>query len=456
MNKKNKLESESIGKLLLSLSLPAILGQLVSLIYNLVDRIYIGHMSEVGGLALTGVGITAPLILMIAAFAQLIGMGGVPLASIKMGEHKKEEGERILGNSFSALAICSVILMIIFFVFMTPLLKLFGASTETLDYAYQYLEIYVLGTPFVMMTIGMNPYITGQGFATKGMMTVSIGAIINILLDPIFIFTFSMGVKGAALATIISQAISAIWVLYFLSGKKTLLKLRKKNFAISSKILIPMIKLGLSPFIMTITESLLIISFNANLQHYVGDVGVGAMTILSSCMQFVFLPLSGLTQGAQPITSYNYGAENVERVKDSFKYLFIISVTYSCLIWLAMMIFPGFFASLFTSDQAIIRASSYGLRIYIAGAFALGVQISCQQTFIALGNAKSSLFLAILRKIILLIPLIYILPHFLTKKYAAILIAEPISDIVAAGVTAYMFFKEFKILILEMKYRKLN
>ncbi len=449
MSRINKLETGNIKRLLFSMALPAIIGQLVSLIYNVVDRIYIGHIEGIGGDALTGVGVTMPLLIVVSAFAILIGMGGAPLASIKMGEKNNEAAENIMGNSLASLILLSIIIMALLYTFSEKLLVLFGASPTTLPFAMDYMKIYLLGTIFVQIAIGMNTFITAQGFAKTSMLTVSIGAVINIILDPIFIYALGMNVKGAALATVISQAISAFWVMRFLLGENTVLKLKKENLKLNKNILLPIISLGASPFIMNITEGFIIIAFNSSLQKYGGDSAVGAMTIMSACMSFMFLPLSGLTQGAQPIMSYNYGAKNYDRLSETFKYLFISCVVYSSLFCAAVVGFPGFFASLFTSDRAIIEASTTGLRIFMAGSFALGVQIACQQTFIALGNAKTSLFLAVLRKIILLIPLIYILPMFIPNKTIAVILAEPISDIVAATTTGILFYKEFSRILKE-------
>lgn len=452
MEERNPLGTENVKSLLFSLAIPAIIGQLVSLLYNMVDRMYIGHIPEVGGNALTGLGVTAPLLIIISAFSVLVGMGGAPRASIKMGEKDNKSAEEIMGNCFITLIVISVILTIFFLIFNEKLLVLFGASEKTLPYALEYMKIYTLGTIFVQLAIGMNPFISSQGFAKISMITVSIGAVVNIILDPIFIYGFKMDVKGAALATVISQAISAIWVIHFLKGEKTNLKLRKENFKIDKRIMGPVLLLGLSPFVMQVTESFIIIAFNANLQKYGGDVAVGAMTILSAAMQFTFLPLSGLTQGAQPIMSYNYGAKNKGRMKETFEYLCISTVTYSILFWLFIMVLPGLFSKLFTSDKAIIGMATQGLRIYMGGAFALGVQIACQQTFIALGNAKTSLFLALLRKVFLLIPLVLILPKFMSNKVFAVFLAEPISDIIAATVTGILFYREFSSTLSKINF----
>ena len=450
MSEENRLGTDNVKKLLFSLAIPAIIGQLVSLLYNMVDRMYIGHIPKIGGEALTGVGVTAPLLIIISAFSVLVGIGGAPRASIKMGKKDNKAAEAIMGNCFVTLILISVVLTVFLLMFNEKLLIMFGASENTLPYALEYMKIYILGTVFVQVAVGMNPFISSQGFAKISMITVSIGAIINIVLDPIFIYGFKMGVKGAALATVLSQLISAIWVIGFLKGNRTNLKLKKENFKIDRDIIEPVLMLGLSPFVMQITESFIIIAFNSSLQKYGGDVAVGAMTILSAAMQFTFLPLSGLTQGAQPIMSYNYGARNKERMKETFKYLSISTVIYSTLFWLLFMIAPQLFSKLFTNDKAIIDMATQGLRIYMAGAFALGVQIACQQTFIALGNARVSLFLALLRKVFLLIPLVLILPKFLSNKVFAVFLAEPISDIIAATVTGILFYRDFSVTLRNM------
>ena len=451
MKNENKLGTGNIKKLFISMAFPAIVGQLVSLLYNLVDRIYIGHIPEIGGDALAGVGVTAPVIIIISAFAYLIGAGGAPLASIKMGQGKKEEAEKIMGNAFFSLVVLSFIIMAFILIFMDDILYLFGVSDTTFQYAKGYMVIYTLGTVFVMITLGMNSFITAQGFAKTAMLTVSIGAIINIVLDPILMFGFNLNVKGAALATIISQGISALWVLKFMTGKDTSLRLKKENFKLDKDIMLKTVQLGMSPFVMNVTESFIMIAFNTSLLKYVGDSAVGAMTIMSSCMMMLFLPLSGLTQGAQPILSYNFGARNKNRVQETFKILLISCFGYATTLWLLFQLFPDFFARFFTSNPEIIELAAKGLRIYMAGAFAMGVQIACQQTFISMGNARTSLFLAVLRKIILLLPLIYILPRFIDDKFFAIILAEPISDIVASTVTAFVFYFGFKEVMKQLK-----
>ena len=449
-NQTEELGTSSVGKLLFKLAIPAIIAQIINLLYNLVDRMYIGHIPNVGKLALTGVGVCLPLIMLISAFAALVSMGAAPRASIFLGKGENDNAERTLGNSFSLLIIISMIITIVFFLFSKDLLLLFGASENTIDFAVSYMKIYSLGTIFVQLTLGLNAFISAQGFAKVSMMTVLIGAVCNIILDPIFIFVFKMGVSGAALATIISQSLSMIWILFFLTGKKTTLKIKKKNLRLSKEIVLPSIALGLAPFIMQSTESLLAICFNSSLLKYGGDIAVGAMTILTSVMQFSMLPLNGLTQGGQPIISYNYGAKNPERVKKAFKILFISCVTYSFVLWLLAMLIPKAFILIFNNDIELISFTVPALRIYMAVACLFGVQIACQQSFIALGNAKTSLFLALLRKIILLIPLIYIMPLFIHDKTTAVFMAEPIADFLAVSTTGILFSIQFKKSIKEI------
>lgn len=438
-DKNNKLGTENIRKLLFSLAIPSITAQLVNMLYNIVDRIYIGHMTDVGSKALTGVGVTMPIILIITAFSSLIGMGGAPRAAIRMGENNDSEAEKILGGCFSSLLVISAVLTFIFLIFGEELLWIFGASSDTIQYGLEYLNIYVCGTVFVQLTLGLNSFISTQGYAKFSMLTVIIGAVTNIILDPILIFGLNMGVRGAAVATVLSQALSAAWVLKFLAGNKTRLKIRKENLKISKAIIIPVLQLGISPFIMQSTESLLNIAFNYSLQKYGGDIAVGSMTILSSLMQILHLPLVGLTQGAQPITSYNYGAKNNERVKRTFSLLIKSAFTYTISMWLLIMLFTGVFVSLFTNDPVLKDYAVWAARIYLGSAFVMAAQNSCQQTFVSLGQAKVSMFLALLRKIILLIPLIFIFPHFFEDKVFAVLLAEPVSDFIAATVTSITF-----------------
>ena len=414
MSRRNvDLGSGSVGKLLFSLAVPTITSQIVNMLYNLVDRVYIGHMQPVetvGKLALTGVGVCLPIIMVISAFAALMAFGGAPRASIAEGRGDLKESERIMGNSFTMLVAVSVVLTVVFLVFAEPMLRIFGASDNTIGYALNYMRIYALGTIFVQVTLGMNAYITAQGFTVVGMKTVLIGAILNTVLDPIFIFAFGMGVRGAALATILSQAVSAVWVLKFLTGSKTKWHLRREHLRPQAKVVLPALALGASPFI----------------------------------MQFAMMPLQGLTQGAQPIISYNYGARNPERVRRAFQVLLMACLAYSLLLWALVQLFPQLFALMFTSDSELVSYASWALRIYMAATGIFGIQIACQQTFVALGNAKISLFLAVLRKIILLIPFIYILPNFFADKAFAVFLAEPVADFLAVCTTATMFAVHFK------------
>lgn len=441
---KTDLGSGNVRSLLLKLAIPAVVAQVINLLYNIVDRIYIGHIPVVGTSALTGVGLCLPLLMLINAFASMAGAGGAPRAAISMGQGKKDEAEKILGNCFSALLIFAVILTIIFGIFAKSLLILFGASENTLPYALDYFLIYNVGNIFVLIVMGMNPFLTTQGFAKFSMLTTVIGAVFNIILDPIFIFGLGMGVKGAALATILSQCVSAVWVLKFLTGKKTILKLQLKNLKLIPQVLFPCLALGMSSFIMLSTESLLSISFNSSLAKYGGDLAVGAMTIISSVSQLIMMPINGVCQGAQPLLSFNFGAGKKERVMETFKYELMICAGYTTLFWLLTMIAPQIFASIFSSDAALIEKAAWCMRIYMAGIFALGFQISCQQTFVALGQAKTSLLLACLRKLVLLIPLIFVFPLFFENKVFAVFLAEPISDIVAAMVTTGCFFTKIR------------
>ena len=455
MNPKSvDLGSGNVRKLMVSLALPTILSQIVNMLYNLVDRVYIGHMQPVdtvGALALTGVGVCLPVILIISAFAALLAMGGAPRASIFEGRGEPGQSERIMGNSFSLLICASLVLTVLLQLFAEPLLLLFGASENTIGYALSYLKIYSLGTICVQMTLGMNAYITAQGFTTVSMKTVLIGAILNTILDPIFIFVLDMGVRGAALATILSQAVSALWVLRFLTGPTTRWRLRRENLWPVPSVFLPSLALGLSPFIMQSTESLIAVCFNSSLLKYGGDIAVGSMTVLISIMQLAMMPLQGLTQGAQPIISYNFGARNAQRVRDAFKTLLTACLTYSLVLWAAVQLFPRAFVMIFNNDPTLVAYAAKALRVYMAATGIFGIQIACQQTFIALGNAKTSLFLAALRKIILLIPLIYILPHFFANKVIAVFLAEPVADLLAVATTATMFSIQFKRSMAELE-----
>ncbi len=444
-DEKDFLGREPIGKLLRSLAIPTITAQLINMLYNIVDRIYIGHIPESGALALTGVGVCMPLIMIVSAFAALVGSGGAPRASIHMGKQDYEQAEKILGNCFTLQVVISAILTAVLFFFNRKFLLAFGASENTIDYAVSYMNIYSLGTIFVELTLGMNMFITAQGFAKTGMLSVLIGAVCNIVLDPVFIFGMHMGVCGAALATVISQACSTIWVLAFLTGKKTRLRIRLRNMGLTPSVILPCVALGAATFVMQSSESIISICFNSSLLKYGGDIAVGAMTILTSAMQFAMLPLQGLGQGAQPIISYNYGARNADRVKGAFKLLLKVSLIYSTLIWLFVQVVPQAFAGMFTSDAELLAFTSRALRIYMACVFMFGIQIACQMAFTSIGFAKESIIVAVTRKFILLIPLIYILPHILTgNQTLAVYTAEPVADFLAVTFTALLFRKQFK------------
>lgn len=449
---KDFLGTQPIGRLLLKLALPTVAAQLINMLYNIVDRMYIGHIKDVGALALTGVGVCMPLIMIISAFAALVGNGGAPRASIYMGKKDTDAAQKILGNCFSLQIIISIILTIILLIGNKTFLLAFGASENTISYAVNYMNIYAIGTIFVQLTLGMNAFITAQGFAKTGMLSVLIGAVANIILDPVFIFGMDMGVRGAALATIISQALSCIWVLSFLFGKKTFLKIKPENLRLHAKIILPCVALGSSLFIMQASESIISVCFNSSLLKYGGDIAVGAMTILTSVMQFAMLPLQGLGQGAQPIMSYNYGAKNNDRVRKTFQLLLKVSFGYSIVLWAIVMLFPQMFAMMFTSDNALLSFTSQALRIYMASMFMFGIQIACQMAFNALGKAKDSIIVAVMRKFILLIPLIYIMPAiFKANQTNAVYMAEPVADFIAVCFTAILFAFEFKKAMKENK-----
>lgn len=433
-----------IGKLLLKLALPTVAAQLINMLYNIVDRIYIGHMPEIGDLALTGVGVCMPIILVVSAFAALVSSGGAPRASIFMGKKDIESAEKTLGGCFSLQIIISVILTAVLLVWNRDLLLAFGASENTIDYACSYMNIYAVGTIFVQLTLGMNSFITAQGFTKISMVSVIIGALTNIILDPIFIYVFEMGVAGAALATVISQAFSCIWAVAFLCGKKVELRLRFKYLIIDFKTVLPCIALGSAAFIMQASESIISVCFNSSLLFYGDDVAVGAMTILTSIMQFAMLPLQGIAQGAQPISSFNFGAKNADRVKKTFKLLLIICLTYSVMLWALVMIFPKLFISIFTTEPALIEFTLKVIRIYLGALFLFGIQIACQMTFVSLGNAPSSVIVAVVRKFVLLLPLIYIMPNIISNQTLGVYAAEPVADVIAVSFTSVLFIFQFK------------
>ena len=448
---KEFLATEPVGKLLLKLAVPSVISQLVNMLYNIVDRIYIGHIPKTGSLALTGLGVCMPVIMIISAFAALIGFGGAPRASIFMGKGENDTAEKTLGNCFTMQIIISIILTIVLLSGNRFFLMAFGASSNTIDYASSYMNIYALGTIFVQLTLGMNAFVTAQGFSKTGMLTVIIGAICNIILDPIFIFALGLGVKGAAIATVISQGISCIWVISFLTGRKTFLKIKKKYLIPSAEIILPCMALGVSTFVMQASESVISVCFNSSLLKYGGDVAVGAMTILTSVLQFAMLPLQGIGQGAQPITSYNYGAKNADRVKKTFRILITVSLSYSIIFWALIQLFPGVFAGIFSSDKELVTFTAGALRIYCGMLFMFGIQIACQMTFVAIGNAVCSDIVAVVRKFVLLLPLIYIVPHFVSNKTNGVYMAEPVADFIAVSFTVIIFLVQFKKALSKLK-----
>ena len=453
---KTELGTAPVGKLLFKLAIPTIVAQLINMLYNIVDRIYIGHMPGDGTLALTGVGVCMPIILVVSAFAALTGAGGAPRASIFMGKGDMDSARKTLGGCLSMQLITSVILTAVLLIFGKDMLLVFGASSNTIPYAADYLGVYALGTVFVQLTLGMNAFITAQGKALQGMLSVIIGAVCNIILDPIFIFGFDMGVKGAALATILSQGISCAWVIFFLSSKHSLIRLSPKVMNLMPGIIFPCVALGAAAFIMQSSESVISVCFNYSLLDYGNDIAVGAMTILTSVMQFAMMPLSGLAQGAQPISSYNYGAGNADRVKKTFKLLLTCSLVYSCVLWLAIQLVPQVFASIFTPDQALVDFAAGALKVYCGGMFLFGIQIACQMTIVSLGSAPNSVIVAVVRKFVLLLPLIYIMPMLMEDKTKAVYTAEPVADVIAVLFTAVLFYFQFKKAMKRLEEKKLR
>ena len=441
---KKFLGTEPVGRLLWRLAVPTVIAQLVNMLYNIVDRIYIGHIPETGSMALTGVGVCLPIIMIISAFAAFVSSGGAPRASIDMGRGDYDQAQRILGGCFTLQVAISLVLTAVLLIWNRPLLLAFGASGNTIEYAAQYMGVYALGTLFVELTLGLNAFITAQGFAQVGMKTVLIGAVANILLDPLFIFALGMGVRGAALATVLSQGISCVWVISFLRGKKTLLRLEKAALPIRPRLILPCVALGTAAFIMQASESVISVCFNSSLLKYGGDLAVGAMTILSSVMQFAMLPLQGIAQGAQPISSYNYGAGNAQRVRQTFWLLLKVSLGYALVLWGCIQLFPGVFARIFTPDAELVAFTAGVLRIYCGALFLMGIQIACQMTFVSIGNAPCSIIVAVLRKFVLLLPLIYLLPHLLADQTRAVFLAEPVADVIAVTGTVILFSSQFR------------
>lgn len=439
-----RLGTAPLLPLIFSLALPTALAQLVNMLYNIVDRIYVGHIPGTGSLALAGLGVTYPIIVLITAFSNLVGMGGAPRASVAMGRGDYKTAEKILGNCITILVVLSVVLSVVFTIYGEPVLLAFGASENTLPYAMAYLRIYLLGTIFVQFTLGMTPFITNQGFAKTSMATTCIGAISNIILDPIFIYGFNMGVVGAAVATILSQALSMIWVLCFFLGKRSVLRIRKENLIPDKAILVLVLSLGVSPFLMTATECLIQLSFNTGAATYGGDSAVAIMSILFSVSQIASLPVQGFCQGAQPLIGYNFGAQKLERVRKTFQVMLTVSMSTTTLVVAAVEIAPQMFLGLFSSDAAIVAMGSAPLRIYMLGHFFMGAQNACQQTFLGLGEAKLSMFIALLRKVILLLPLSLVIPRVFgllgISQLLGLYVAEPVSDFISASTCTILFF----------------
>lgn len=429
---------------MLRLALPMTLAQLINVLYNIIDRIFIGRIPFDSTNALTGLGVAFPICTITIAFANLVGMGGAPLFSIERGKRNDAEAEKILGNSFVLLLLFGLFITITGLLLKRPLLYLLGASEATFRYADSYITIYLCGSVFVMLSLGLNSFINAQGFAKTGMLTVLIGAVCNIVLDPLFIFVFHMGVKGAALATILSQGVSCVWVCTFLRGKKTLLRLKNENIRLRPQYFLPCVALGAASFIMQASESVISVCFNTSLLKYGGDIAVGAMTILTSVMQFAMLPLQGLAQGAQPVLSYNYGAKNAARVKQAFRLLLTSSLVYSTVLWGCIQLFPQVFASIFTPNEDLIVFAAKALRIYCGVLVLFGIQIACQMTFVSLGNAPCSIIVAVVRKFVLLIPLIYLMPQLVSNQVMGVYMAEPVADVIAVTFTAILFSHQFR------------
>ena len=450
-----RLGTLPIPKLMLSLAIPSVIAQIINVLYNIVDRIYIGHMADVGDIALTGVGVTFPIIMLISAFSYFVGSGGAPLASIQLGRQNKEKAEQILGNGTSLLILFSIVLTLFFFFFKTPLLYLFGASNSTIIYANDYLDVYLLGTIFVQLSLGLNLFISSQGQAKTAMLSVLIGAVTNIVLDPIFIFGLHMGVRGAAIATVMSQAFSAIWVVSFLTSKRSAIRIRLRYLKPDFEILKHIASLGISPFIMQSTESLINLVLNHSLQLYGGDIYVGSMTIIQSIMQLIVVPIQGFTQGVQPIISYNFGASQLDRVKKTFFYTVITTFLLTTLSCILTTKFPTFFARFFTDKESLIFIVGEVMPIFMSGIFMFGIQMGCQTAFMGLGQAKISLFLALLRKVILLVPLAILLP-LIFGTVTSIYYAEPISDILSATMAGILFLVTRKKILSPQALEKIS
>lgn len=451
MNQKTKEErlgTAPLNRLMVSLAVPAVAAQLINILYNIVDRVYIGHIKDYGDVALTGVGVTFPIIMLISAFSAFAGMGGAPLASIELGKKDICKVERILGNSAGMIVLFSIVLTVGFAIFKRPVLFAFGASDATIGYAESYIAIYLAGTIFVQIAIGLNTFISGQGESKTAMLSVVIGAVLNICLDPLLIFVLNMGVRGAAAATVISQAVSAAWVLRFLTSKRSVMKLRLTNMRLEWDIVKRIGSLGISPFIMQSTESMVSITLNSGLQRYGGDLYVGTMSIMTSIMQLLLIPAQGISQGVQPIISYSYGAGDKKRVKDTFLRLVATGLLGTLILGGAAVLVPQVYAGIFTNNQELIDLTCQVMPVYFLGITIFGLQSACQSTFLALGQAKVSLFIALLRKVILLIPLAVIFPRFMGVM--GIYRAEPVADIISVVTTGVLFTITMKKVLRRM------
>ena len=437
MENRNDFSQGSIYRHIMSLAIPMTIAQMVQVLYNIVDRIYIGHLEAGSSLALTGLGLTFPIITIISAFTNLFGMGGAPLCSIARGKNDMERAETIMGNTFFLLLVSSFVLMLASYVFMKPLLYMFGASDTTYPYAKEYLKIYLLGTPFVMLGTGMNGFINSQGFGKIGMMTILLGAIVNIILDPIFIFYLKLGISGAAIATILSQLLSAIWVMKFLLGEKTILKLTKKNMRLEGELIKSITGLGLAGFVMSATNGAVQIACNATLKGHGGDIYVGIMTVLSSIRDVIILPIHGVTTGAQPVLGYNYGAKKYDRIKKGIIFVTVVTVIYMLLAWIIVFLYPGSFIKVFSSDMELIVKGIPAMNIYYFGFFMMAFQVAGQSIFVALGQSKQAVFFSLFRKIIVVVPLTLFLPYVADLGIKGVFLAEPISNFVG-GTACYI------------------
>ncbi|MBE5976064.1 MATE family efflux transporter [Lacrimispora xylanisolvens] len=430
---KNDFSKGSIVENIMKLAVPMTFAQLINVLYNIIDRIYIGRIAEDATLALTGLGLCLPIISMVIAFANLFGMGGAPLCSIERGRGNNEEAEKIMGNSFFLLVISGIILTALGLFFKKPMLYLFGASDNTYPFANQYISIYLIGNIFVMIGLGMNSFINSQGFGTIGMVTVLVGAAANIVLDPIFIFALDMGVRGAALATIISQFLSALWIVLFLRGKKTILRLKFSTLRLKKHRVQAITALGMSGFTMSITNSLVQIMYNSSLQRYGGDLYVGIMTVINSVREVISMPVHGLTNGSQPVMGFNYGAGEYKRVKQAIKFISVVAIIYTTVMWGLVHIFPEFFIRIFNQDGQLLEAGIPSMRIYYFGFFFMSLQFAGQSVFVALGKARRAVFFSIFRKVVIVVPLILFLPVIMGNGVDGVLMAEPVSNLIGGG-----------------------